>query len=928
MITSEILVAYTQCKLKAYLILCTENKGIPHDYISIIDNEIEKNRAEYFNKIKLGEAEFEYFSLTGMNRGVKVLLDVTLSHEDMIAYTDAIIRNEKNSYKRTNNYAPSLVVGSHKMYKDQKLQLAFVGYVLSKFQKQKVLTGIIVTSGNKKHNIRLENLYIEIKNILKNLKTWIKNSKSESPQLVLNKNCPICPFYKQCKEKAEEMDKISLLGGLSQKAIQKYQKKGIFTINQLSFLFRPRKQRKRKKKSKILPRFRPELQALAIRTKKIYIQELPVVVNHEIELFVDIEGIPDQNFYYLIGLLKIEYGKPFYYSFWANSKSDEQHIWKDFIEKVNEYPNVPIYHYGAYDSKALQQLKRRYGKDSDTIENRLININTSIFGKIYFPVKSNSLKEIGLFLGAIWNHPASSGLQSIVWRYQWNESGNNEYKNLLLNYNSEDCNALHLLTEKLKIISETAHFEPSIDFANQPKKYASDIGNTIHKDFEQILKFTYANYDKSKISFSSDSKDQQSVNNKAANRKSYVRIVPKPSKVVNVSRMRKCPLCKNALKELERNAEIIITDLIFTKTGCRKTIIKYIGKKTFCNNCRRTYDPKIISNFHRRKFGHTFMAWAVYQRIILRLPYRIIAQTMEDMFNECAALNTILQFIYYFADYYVYTEQLIVKQILKSPFVHVDETKINIRGENYYVWVFTDGKYVIYKLTENRDATIAHDFFKNYSGIVISDFFAGYDSLKCRQQKCWSHLIRDLNEDLWREPFNYEFEQFVLEIKNLLLPIFKTIQKYGLKKRNFNKFIPSVEKFYKINIEHKVFNFEVTVRYQKRFIRYKDSLFTFLKEDGISWNNIMAERAIKPVAIQRKISTIFFEQGASKYLSLLGVAQSCKFQNKPFLKFLLSKEKDIDKFKAPKPLKYSRILSKNEEKNDNELEQEQEQERE
>ena len=91
-------------------------------------------------------------------------------------------------------------------------------------------------------------------------------------------------------------------------------------------------------------------------------------------------------------------------------------------------------------------------------------------------------------------------------------------------------------------------------------------------------------------------------------------------------------------------------------------------------------------------------------------------------------------------------------------------------------------------------------------------------------------------------------------------------------------------------------------------MRYKNSLFTFLEEDGISWNNIMAERAIKPVAIQRKISTVFWEKGASKYLLLLGIAQSCKLQNKPFLKFLISQEKDIEKFKAPKPLKYSRLI--------------------
>jgi predicted RecB family nuclease len=895
--------------MKAYILLCTNEKGKSREYINILENEIYKNRTKYSNKIKTKMLKSENYSSEGMKQGIPILLGVTLSFEDLVIYADAIIRIENISSKRMHNYRPVLVVGTQNISKEQKLQLAFIGYVLSKFQKKKAAFGTIVVKGMKEHNIKLETLYHKIRNILKSLRKWNENTNPIAPPLMLNKNCRICHFQNKCVAKAVEKDDLSLLGGLTNKAIQKYQKKGIFTINQLSYLFRPRKQRKRKKSAKTSSIFKAELQALALRNKKIYVRELPELPNNEVKMFLDIEGIPDQNFYYLIGLLVIKGNKQFFHSFWANCKNDEQQIWHYFIKKASEYPDAPIYHYGAYDFKAIDQLKNRYGNDTIAIEKRLINVNSFIFGKIYFPVKSNSLKDIGLSLGASWTHPESSGLQSLVWRYKWDETIETRYKHLLLTYNEEDCRALHLLTSKLKYIVAKAHSDPNLDFADEPKKYTSDVGNQIHKDFEQMLKFSHARYDKSKISFCSEKMDQNSINEKIDEpKKSYVRIVPRPNKIKKVPRMRKCPSCKKYLKVLERNAEITVTDLVFTKSGYRKTIVKYTGKKTFCNNCRRIYKPKIVNNFHRRKFDHGFMSWVVYQRIILRLPYELIAQTMEDMFNERTSLDTILQFIYYLADFYSQTEKVIIKQILKSPFVHVDETKINIRGESYYVWVFTDGRYVVYKLTENREATIVHEFFSSYSGIVISDFYGGYDSLQCRQQKCWSHFIRDINEELWKEPFNDEFEAFVLNIKNLLVPIFKSIRRFGLKKRHFNKFKPSVGKFYKGNVEQIEYDFEVTRRFQKRFIRYKSSLFTFLEEDGISWNNIMAERAIKPIAIQRKISTIFWEKGASKYLLLLSIAQSCKFQKKSFLKFLISQEKDIEKFRAPKPLKYSRLL--------------------
>ncbi len=79
----------------------------------------------------------------------------------------------------------------------------------------------------------------------------------------------------------------------------------------------------------------------------------------------------------------------------------------------------------------------------------------------------------------------------------------------------------------------------------------------------------------------------------------------------------------------------------------------------------------------------------------------------------------------------------------------------------------------------------------------------------------------------------------------------------------------------------------------------------------------MAERAIRTLAVQRKISRTFYDSFVSEYLLLLGIAQSCRFQDKPFLKFLLSQEKDINLFKAPKPLKYSELTPKSKNINTN-----------
>lgn len=184
--------------------------------------------------------------------------------------------------------------------------------------------------------------------------------------------------------------------------------------------------------------------------------------------------------------------------------------------------------------------------------------------------------------------------------------------------------------------------------------------------------------------------------------------------------------------------------------------------------------------------------------------------------------------------------------------------------------------------------------------MLISDFYGGYDSIPCRQQKCLVHLIRDLNDDLWKNPFLAEYELFVTRVRDLLLPMFEDVERYGLKTRHLQKHMKPIDRFYRQNIDDVTWKSDLIHTYQKRFTRYRESLFLFLSEDGIPWNNNMAERAIRHLAVQRKISGSFFLTGANYYLRLLGIAQSCRFQDKSFLRFLLSEERDVDAFKDRK----------------------------
>jgi phosphopantetheinyl transferase (holo-ACP synthase) len=140
-------------------------------------------------------------------------------------------------------------------------------------------------------------------------------------------------------------------------------------------------------------------------------------------LFLDVEGVPDEDLDYLIGLNVSEGDQVTEFSFWADSGADEVAIFKNCLEVAAKYPDAPIFHYGSYEARSFARVRTKHGIKCDWFTKRLVNVNAAIFGKVYFPARSNRLKDLGHFLGASWSEPEASGLLSLVWRQRWEETG-------------------------------------------------------------------------------------------------------------------------------------------------------------------------------------------------------------------------------------------------------------------------------------------------------------------------------------------------------------------------------------------------------------------------------------------------------------------------------------------------------------------------
>jgi predicted RecB family nuclease len=876
-LTSEVVVASSQCPRKGYLLLHGVAPGGPHEYVRILERRASANRERVLTTVA-GEPN--------------VSTRQVLRHGDSEAYCDVLTKLAAGDYE------PTLIVGTCHVTKDQRTNLAYVGHLLGQLHGRRPVAGVIVTRDGKAQRITLGASYPTVEKALSALQAWVERPPPEAPEVVLNDHCPVCPFREQCRAVAEKADSLTLLDRMTPKLLRRFHKKGIFTITQLSYLYRPRRRKRNRSTSTV---FKVELQALAIRTNKIYIATAPKVSRGRVELFLDIEGVPDENFHYLLGLTVCDGDAVCHHSFWADKPEEEAGMWAQLLARVEEHPGAPIYHYGAYERRALEQAARNHQVQGEEIASRLVNISSWVYGKIYFPVRSNSLKELGKFAGASWTSPNPSGLQSLVWRHGWEETRDPALQQQLLKYNEEDRLALRLLVARIQAIVDAAGALEGVDFADRPRRQSTEVGAGLHTDFERMIKFAHFNYKQKRISFRHEREGAEKGNPQPKRKKSrpaYWRVPPsKATRCIRVRRRFKCPKHKTLTIKLEQMDERIVIDLVISKNGCRKRLVKYVGARSYCTSCGRSHPPPAIARIgHKQAFGDGFRAWVTYQRIALRQPYEAIKDMMENMFGEYISKTTPINFMVSMAKKYASAEETLLRRIKASPFVHVDETKINIEGAEHYVWVFTDGTHVIFRLTATRETTVVQELLRGYTGVLITDFYAGYDAVDCRQQKCLVHLIRDINSDLWNNPHDTDLETLASKVKALLLPILSDVERYGLRRRHLQKHQKAVDRFYKEVIEGTEWKSEVVHRFVARFRRYREQLFVFLGEDSIPWNNNTGERAIRHLAIQRKISGSFHKDVVLHHLVLLGIAQTCKFQHKSFLKFLLSGEKDVDGF--------------------------------
>jgi len=449
-ITDDAATAYFDCPYKAYLTMCGE-EGYESDYQLMVKESRGEFAARATDKLirefgTIGSQSGVNIPPYDLHEGPSVLIGPTVKHGPFKFRLDALMREPIRNVASGSGYVPVLFTHESVVRKNHRLFLAFAGAVLGEIQNARPVIGLIMYGDTcRRTRVNIASKYDrEVSKALLDIREMA--TEELKPQATLSRACSLCLFQDRCVAEVTARDDLSLLRGISGKEIEGFHRKGIFTVNQLSYTFRPRRKRRRAAKSD--SRHQYPLQAMAIRDQKVYVLQKPNLPNPATRVYVDLEGGSNARHVYLVGALVVQSGESRMHSFWADNDAEEVTAFEQLVNLLQSLDAPCVLHYGSYESCFFGRMMK--GACAPTTCEPLdhsVNVLSAIYGSVYFPVYSNGLKEIGAFLGCSWSGPRPSGLQSLAWRKNWEQTSNASIKQKLILYNQDDCTGVLRITD-------------------------------------------------------------------------------------------------------------------------------------------------------------------------------------------------------------------------------------------------------------------------------------------------------------------------------------------------------------------------------------------------------------------------------------------------------------------------------------------------
>lgn len=318
-----------------------------------------------------------------------------------------------------------------------------------------------------------------------------------------------------------------------------------------------------------------------------------------------------------------------------------------------------------------------------------------------------------------------------------------------------------------------------------------------------------------------------------------------------VHALEQCPRCGSGLAggTVQRRREVLEIPLV------RARVVEQVYLARQCPQCRRRCVPpagleQVVLG--RQRLGLGLVSLITTLREAGRLPFATIQWYLRTVYGLRLSQGALVSAVQRVAQGAQPAVRAIQAEMQASSAVNADETGWREGGRNGYAWTFSTptARYFVRggRNKEVVDAALGADF----AGTLITDFYAAYDHYPGLKQRCWAHLLREIEALTRQYPDDAAVQAWALEVHAV----------YRRAKRSVPRPLPERR------VERRCFERQLAAlcepgaadptapqrRLCARILKYLAELFTFVVEPGVPADNNAAERSLRHLVTARKIS--------------------------------------------------------------------------
>ena len=328
-----------------------------------------------------------------------------------------------------------------------------------------------------------------------------------------------------------------------------------------------------------------------------------------------------------------------------------------------------------------------------------------------------------------------------------------------------------------------------------------------------------------------------------------------PEKIDKVIRvfLTQCPECHTNVARSNTIENHIVEDIPSFEQNQSKAF-KYEIEVQWCPKCKKTIKAKPFGVIPQSRLGINVLMFVLFQKYISRCSWEIIQKNLLLFYGLNLSRGTLVEMMHRVRKWWGPKYENILEEIRSSKVKHADETSWRLEKLQYWVWGFFTEKCAYYTITESRGKLIPQKKLEgsHHQDVLVRDDYAAYTNLPVLHQSCWAHLLRVSHEETEQEKASEEVKELHHTLKRMYDDIEEVINRpFNARERKaeYNRYANKIKTI--ISTKYKKEDSKVI---QTRIANQNTNLITSILFKNVPLTNNLAERAIRPLAVIRKIS--------------------------------------------------------------------------